>query len=460
MNRWRWPGSLRQRLLAATLVTLALALAGAHVLLTGLFHDHVVRQFDTALAQQLDQLTARLAFGAQGQPQVDPRSLSDPRWDRPYSGLYWQLDRLDADGRLHSGVLRSRSLWDTQLDLAPDALADGERHTHDSTGPQGHALRVVERSLQVPEQHTARWRLAVAVETDALREATDRFQQVLATSLLALGLLLALAALAQVAVGLAPLKAMQRALVQVREGRAERLLGRFPAEVQPLINDFNGVLDRHAQVVARARTQTGNLAHALKTPLSVLGNAAQQARGDGIGPLVAEQVQVAQRQIDWHLSRARMAAAQHLPGQRTPVQALLAGLVRVMKKLHAQRELAIVAGNIPESWAFAGEAQDLQEMLGNLLDNACRSAKRSVWVHVQRDGAWLRIVVDDDGPGIEAAQRDAVMQRGVRLDESRPGSGLGLSIVLELATLYGGALTLEKSEAGGLSARLSLPASA
>lgn len=460
MTWGRRAGSLRLRLLGATLVTLALALTGAHVWLGGLFRDHVLRQFDISLTQQLDQLTARLVLDAQGQPQIDPNRLTDPRWARPYSGLYWQLDAMGDDGQLRRGVLRSRSLWDAELRLEADALANGALHSHDSTGPQGETLRVVERSLQIAEQPQARWRLMVAADTREALAAVDDFNGVLAASLVALGLLLALAALAQVAVGLAPLRKLQGALQRVREGRAPRLEDRFPAEVQPLIDDFNGVLDRNAEVVARARTQAGNLAHALKTPLAVLENAARQSADPMLAPLVTEQVALAQRHIHWHLARARAAATGHLPGQRTPLAPLLDGLLRVMDKLHTARALDLDGGDVPADWAFAGEEQDLQEMLGNLLDNACRSARTAVRVRALREGAQLQIAVDDDGPGIAPEQRAAVLQRGVRLDESRPGSGLGLAIVVELATLYGGALTLDSSDLGGLSARLSLPAAA
>ena len=456
---WRWSGSLRLRLLGATLVTLALALAGAHSWLGGLFRDHVMRQFDATLVQQLDQLTARLAFDPQGQPLIDPQRLSDPRWARPYSGLYWQLDRLSDDGQTRRGLLRSRSLWDAELQLAADMLADGALHTHDSRGPQGERLRVVERSLVVADQPRARWRLMVAADTREALTAVDDFQGVLAASLAALGLLLALAALAQVTVGLAPLKTLQRSLQRVREGHAQRLEGRFPAEVQPLIDDFNGVLDRNAEVVARARTQAGNLAHALKTPLAVLENAASQPANPELGALVREQVALAHRHIHWHLARAR-AAAQQGGGQRTPLAPLLDTLLRVMDKLHADRALDLGLDPVPSDWAFAGEEQDLQEMLGNLLDNACRNARTAVQVQVQRTDGQLEIAVDDDGPGIAPEQRTAVLQRGVRLDESTPGSGLGLAIVVELAQLYGGTLALDTSAAGGLSARLRLPAAA
>ncbi len=456
----RLASSLRLRLLAATLVTLVIALAGSHVLLSGLFRDHVLRQFDAALVQQLDQLAARLEPDAQGEPRIDPRTLSDPRWEKPYSGLYWQVDRLASDGQAKVAVLRSRSLWDTQLALHDDALVDGALHTHEHAGPRGETLRVVERALRFDEAPQVRWRLAVAADSSAVTAAVAEFSGVLAMSLAALGVLLVLAALAQVGVGLSPLTNLQRALQRVRAGQAQRLEGEFPAELQPLVDDFNGVLDRNAEVVARARTQAGNLAHALKTPLAVLDNAARQSSEQELRTLVGEQVQVAQRHIDWHLARARVAATRQLPGQRTPLQPLVDQLLRVMGKLYAARELTLTADALPEGCAFAGEEQDLQEMLGNLLDNACRSARTAVRVQARRDGRLLHIVVEDDGPGIAPEARAAVLQRGVRLDESTPGSGLGLAIVLDLAQLYGGELALEESAGGGLRVQLALPAAA
>lgn len=444
-------GSLRLRLLAATLATLLLALAGAHWWLAGLFREHVLGQFDATLAEQLDQLTARLEFDAQGRPQLAARGMSDPRWDKPYSGLYWQVQPLDGGG----AVLRSRSLWDAELRLPADPLADGTLHRHRLAGPRGEALRVLERSLQAPEPAVSRWRLAVAGDLQATAAAADHFDGVLAASLAGLGLLLALAALAQVAVGLAPLRTMRAGLQRVREGRDPRLEGRFPAEVQPLIDDFNAVLERNAEVVARARAQAGNLAHALKTPLAVLGQAAGREGPSALAALVQEQVAAAERQLQWHLARARAAAAG--PGRRTPVEPVLSGLLRTMDKLHAARRLDLGADVAP-GLAFAGESQDLQEMLGNLLDNACRSARGAVMVSAARQGAQLQVTVEDDGPGIAPAQREAALQRGVRLDESRPGHGLGLAIVVELAGLYGGGLELGSAAAGGLSARLTLPA--
>ena len=461
MRRVRGAGSLRLRLLAATLAALVLALALAGLWLHGLFRDHVMRQFETTLLQQLNQLTARLDFDASGQPQIDPQGLSDPRWQQPYSGLYWQLDRMSADASARTGVLRSRSLWDTSLALAADPLADGAVHVHQAEGPRGARMLMLERTVRAAEQPGARWRLVVAGDLQETTLATQRFSGVLWASLAGLGLLLMLAALAQVAVGLAPLRSLQKALQAVRSGQTPRLQGQFPAEVQPLIDDFNQVLDRKAEVVTRARTQAGNLAHALKTPLTVMQQAAATAPpGDATALVVQEQVALARRHIDWHLARARAAAAQGQPGQRTPLQPVVAGLVRVMERLHAERGIRLHSGAVPEGWAFAGEEQDLQEMLGNLLDNACRWAESAVAVSVTRSGDTLQLNIDDDGPGISPEARAAALTRGTRLDESQPGSGLGLAIVGELAELYGGHVRLERAEGGGLSARLQLPAAA
>lgn len=459
MNRWGGTGSLRFRLLAATLAALSLALVLAGLLLAGLFRDHVMRQFESALTTQLDQLTARLELDASGQPQIDAQRLSDPRWQRPYSGLYWQLDQLSADGQTRAAVLRSRSLWDQRLELVADALADGSRHVHQASGPQNQPLLLVERTLRIGEAPSAGWRLVVAGDLAQTEQAVRDFNRSLALSLALLGLLLVLAALAQVTVGLAPLKALQRALNQVRDGQAPRLQGAFPDELQPLVQDFNTVLDRNAEATARARTQAGNLAHALKTPLAVMAQAAGDAsERSSLPALVAEQVAVAQRQLDWQLARARAAATQGLPGQRTALAPVLQGLLRVMGKVHAARHLQWHAPAPGGDALFAGESQDLQDMLGNLLDNAARWASREVAVTAQRNANELLITIEDDGPGIAPERRGAALTRGTRLDESAPGSGLGLHIVAELAGLYGGTLALDDSALGGLRVRLSLPA--
>ena len=268
---------------------------------------------------------------------------------------------------------------------------------------------------------------------------------------------LALAVLVQVVVGLAPLRRLRVALGRVRDGRSERLQGNFPVELMPLVEDFNGVLAHNGEVLRRARTQAGNLAHALKTPLSVLANAAH-GRQDEESRMITEQVEVARRQVDYHLARAQAAAVTHGAGARTLLAPVIAGLLRTMRRIHAERPLELQVGVMPEALAFRGEVQDLQEMLGNLLDNACKWATQRVELAAQRDGEMLRITIDDDGSGVAAAQRDAVLGRGVRADEQTPGSGLGLAIVDELARLYGGHVDLAASPLHGLRVTLSLPA--
>ena len=466
MSRTPWAASLRVRLLVATFVALALALVLSGMLLSQIFQVHVMQQQQTALTQQLDHLTARLEVDADGVPFIETHTLSDPLWQKPYSGLYWQLDRVSPAGVVQVGVLRSRSLWDISLQLRMDALAPGAIHRHEGHGPMQTQLMILERKVQLAEWPNADWRLIVATDLTATVAAAQSFKKVLASSLMVLFVLLALAAWAQVEVGLAPMRALQQGVLDVRHGRATRLAGTFPAEVQTLVEDFNAVLNHHAEVVQRARLQAGNLAHALKTPLTVLEQAAARTvdhASNELPALVVQQVAVSRRHIDWHLARARMAATQRLPGQRTAVGPVLCGIVGVLERVYSEKNIDIhTIATISEVY-FAGEEQDLQEMLGNLLDNACKWTRTQVQIQftqVGGDNASLQvnIQIDDDGPGIDAERRASALTRGIRLDQSVPGSGLGLAIVNDISDLYGGRLDLASSDLGGLRATLHLPA--
>ncbi len=457
------PWSLRWRLLAATFVATVAVAVLAGVWLSTLFRDEVARQFAAALRTQLDEVTARFELDAAGVPAVDAAALSDPRWHQPQSGLYWQVDEIGAQGSSR-GALRSRSLWDAQLDSPTDLLAGGQTHVHTLTGPDGAPLLALERTVQLGAGDATRWRLLVAADRRATAVAAAAFDRVLLLSLAVLVALLTAAAAAQTAVGLRPLQRLQRGLAELRAGRTQHLGGRFPREVQPLVDDFNAVLDSNAEIIARARVQAGDLAHALKTPLAALAQGAEAAHA---GPerlaelpvLVAEQVALARRQVDWQLSRARAAAARAVPGVRAEVAPIVAGLLRVMEHVHAERGLRIETALAP-GLAFAGEAQDLQEMLGNLLDNACKWARRTVQLSAAPvpDGTRLWLQVDDDGPGIDAAQRERALARGERLDQSAPGNGLGLAIVHDRVRLYGGTMMLDDAPRGGLRVVLELPA--
>ena len=448
--------SLRIRLLAGTLVWIVISILVAGWGLGQLFHQHVEAQFDVELKNHLDQLTAQLILDEQNQAQV--RLLpSDPRLNKPLSGLYWQIDRIPAaDEQPVKAVLRSRSLWDETLTVPADTPADGEIHQHRIEGPQGVALRVVERTVTI-DTHSLR--LMTAANESLMTVPVEDFKGHLWMALGILGMGLTLAALMQVFVGLAPLRSMQNALGRVRHGDARNMEGTFPNEIMPLVNEFNTVLAQNAEVVERARTQAGNLAHALKTPLSVLANAANapEKRDDDLARLVASQVDTVRKQVDYHLSRAQAAASVQVPGMRTAVEPVIRGLVRVMQRVYADRNLEFAVVSADVTLVFRGEEQDLQEMLGNLIDNASKWANSRIEIQARAEQERLTISVDDDGKGIVPDKRDTVLQRGVRVDQQVSGSGLGLAIVDDLARMYGGQLTLADSPLGGLRASLSLP---
>ncbi|WP_208852334.1 sensor histidine kinase [Roseomonas genomospecies 6] len=439
----RLTGSLRFRLLAGAAVWIALALALAGLVLSGLFRDHVARRFEAELTNHLDQLAALIELGPDGAP-VLRQPLSDPRFRRPLSGLYWQVGPGDAP------ILRSRSLWDEALPLPPDEVADGDIHRHSLSGPAGRQLSVLERAVTFPNG-TAPLRMAVAQDEGELRAVVADFNRVLWLSLGALALALIAAAVVQVSVGLRPLVRLRAELAAVRAGRKKRFGGDAPREVQPLLDDLNALLDHSEEVVGRARLQAGNLAHALKTNLAVLAN---EAEGEG----VVRQVAVMRRHIDHHMARARAAAARGLPGVATPVADSAGALARVLEKLQGGGRVTVTV-RVPREHVFAGEREDLDEMLGNLLDNACKWAASRVEVSSRLEaGGMLAVAVEDDGPGLPADRREAVLAPGVRLDESTPGSGLGLAVVRDVARLYGGDLRLGDSPLGGLRVELVLPA--
>lgn len=276
---------------------------------------------------------------------------------------------------------------------------------------------------------------------------------ILAIGLLATGLTFA-------HVGLSPVTRLRARLAAVRAGQDRRVAGRYPTEVQSLVDDLNALLDDREKSLARAQAHAGNLAHGLKTPLAVLGREASRATAAGQDELalaVTQQVERMRRQMDYHLAHARAAAAGAALGSRCVVAESVEALIRTLQRLYAERSLAIEAAVLPDH-AVRCQREDLDEMLGNLLDNACQWTRSRVRVASSVEHTSVRIVVEDDGSGIPADLLDAVLQRGVRADESAAGSGLGLAIVRDLAELYGGSIELDASPAGGLRATLKLPA--
>ena len=280
-----------------------------------------------------------------------------------------------------------------------------------------------------------------------------------AAILLLVALALIAVGFAQVRRGLSPFDELRRRLSRVRDGRSRRLEGSYPSEVAPLVNDLNALLEHREGIVARALAKAGDLAHGLKTPLAVLAQEAERAEAAGqheVAAAIGEQVERMRRQMDYHLAQARAAASGATPGAHCSVRESAEALARTLQRLHADRGLAI-AVEVPPDHSVRGEREDVDEMLGNLLDNACRFARSKVVIRSSRTGDRIVITVDDDGPGIAPNLRERVLQRGVRADEAGAGTGFGLAIVRDLAALYGGAIALESSPLAGLRARLELP---
>jgi signal transduction histidine kinase len=449
--------SLALRLfLSATAWTVVILLATG-MILSSIYREAVERSFDRRLGVYLRTLVADVAAPEQS-PDRNAPALGEPLFELPLSGWYWQVTR---QGGAKPDVRSSRSLWDSNLPALDDADvpadADDTRHGY-VIGPEDQRLRMVARNVDLGED--GRFLIAVAGDPQEIDDETRAFDHALLVTFGTLTLVLIFITMFQVRFGLAPLKRISESLAAIRAGAAERLEGSFPVEIEPLARETSALLDANREIVQRARTHVGNLAHALKTPLSVIVNEAGTREGDPFAAKVAEQAGIMHDQVTHHLERARLAARLKVVGSVTDVVPVVTALTRTMEKIYQRRGVAIDL-DAPAPVKFRGERQDLEEMVGNLVDNACKWAQMRVSVEVVPDTAvqpMVRIVVDDDGPGLNPAQRDQVARRGQRLDETKPGSGLGLSIVIELSTLYGGSLTLSTAPIGGLRAELVLPA--
>jgi signal transduction histidine kinase len=453
--------SLALRLFFSATAWIVVILAGMGLVLSSLYQDTVERSFDRRLDVYLRTLVSDLA--APDDPNEKfPQSLGEPMFELPLSGWYWQVTRTDRD---KPEVRTSRSLWDAKLPALDDTNSTqsptGTRSGY-IQGPEDQKLRILERPIDLGDDG----RFTVAVAGDALEidDEVKSFDRALFLTFAVLTIGLLLTTMFQVRFGLAPLARISASLKAIRAGTAERLEGEFPVEIAPLARETNALLDSNREIVDRARTHVGNLAHALKTPLSVIVNEAAARADDPLAVKVREQADVMRDQITRHLERARIAARATVIGTATEVPPVVTALARTMEKIHRDKVVAIAISAPPQA-RFRGERQDLEEMVGNLVDNACKWANSRVAIEVVPEPApphaetpKVRVIVDDDGPGLTPAEREQVAHRGERLDESKPGSGLGLSIVVELARLYGGGLTLGTAPIGGLRAELVLPA--
>ncbi|WP_454618094.1 ATP-binding protein [Bradyrhizobium cenepequi] len=451
--------SLATRLFLSATAWLVVILAITGFILSSVYRDATERAFDRRLNLYLRTLIAEVA--TPDEPADHQFQLGEPLFELPLSGWYWQILRTDVE----KGETRaSRSLWDKKLpkleDQGFELTAAGIRIGY-VDGPEGQTLRMVERPVDLGSD--GKFLVGVAGDASEIFDETRSFDYYLGGTFTALGIVLLLTTVFQVRFGLAPLKRISEAIADIRSGRAERLEGRFPVEIAPLARETNALIDANREIVERARTHVGNLAHAVKTPLSVIFNEASTHAADPFAAKVLEQAEVMRDQVAHHLERARIAARVTIVATVTEVAPVIEALRRTMEKIHRDRGITIELKADPSA-KFRGERQDLEEMAGNLVDNACKWAASLVFIEVLAEppaepgaGPRLRILVDDDGRGLSAAERAQVSRRGQRLDESKPGSGLGLSIVTDLAGLYGGSLSLRNAPIGGLRAELELP---
>ena len=454
------PRSLVARLISLASIWSVLLLVAMGVALTVFFHHAAISRFDQDLSDLANGLYAGAGVDASGQ--VTPPAVTDERAQRVYSGKYWQIADLPRGSR-PAALARSRSMWDQVLNVAPSALAMLQAHPgqavyYDTTGPAQNgreSLRAVAILAFLPG-HAPPVLFIAAENRTPLDRDVRRFGWTTAAAMLVLGVGLVGAVFVQVRVGLNPLFAMGREIAEVRKGRAQRLTRSYPSELAPLAGELNALLDHNQEVVERQRTHVGNLAHALKTPVSVLLTEAAGSPGP-LSAVVTRQAEAMRDQVEHHLRRARAAARAQGSGERTSVPEVLDEVVRTLERIFGARDISI-DWQAPDALCFLGERQDLQELAGNVLENACKFCRGRVLATAEPLGAGrLRLTVEDDGPGLPPDQRQAVLKRGERLDESAPGSGLGLSIVDELARAYGGALSLSASRLGGLRIELELP---
>jgi signal transduction histidine kinase len=429
------------------------------IALSTLYRHAVERAFDRRLDVYLRTLVADVASPEEGGEKF-PQSIGEPLFELPLSGWYWQVTRLDTKTpEVHS----SRSLWDSNLPRLPEghSASAAEYRQGYAQGPEEQNLRIVERNIDLGGD--GRYLISVAGDASEIDDETNSFDRAIGMTFAALTVALLLTTALQVRFGLAPLKRITDSLAEIRSGRAERLQGEFPVEIAPLARETNALIEANREIVERARTHVGNLAHALKTPLSVIVNEAAARGNDPLAHKVLEQTDIMRDQVARQLERARLAARSSVIGTLVEIPPVVTALARTMEKLYRARDIAIDV-DVPNDTRFRGEQQDLEEMIGNLVDNSCKWAQSRVAIEVLADQPAagdgkrrVRIIVDDDGPGLSPAEREQVSQRGQRLDETKPGSGLGLSIVIELAGLYGGVLTLGTAPIGGLRAELALP---
>jgi signal transduction histidine kinase len=440
--------SLTKRIIALSIFWIILALLATALLLGQFYRDHIEEHYDAHVFTHVEELVAAVRTGEDGRVGLH-REPTDPRFHRPDSGWYWEVLSEDQP------VVKSSSLADHQLDLS--GVVPDENHGIQTVyGPGGQKLRAHVVHVSYAQEPGSLTFVATAPEVQISDDVRDYASHVL-TSFLVLGIGLSVAVVMQVRVALKPLRAIRREISDIKAGTTARLSTDFPSDVQPLVDELNFLLDHNEMLLKRARNQLGDLAHAVKNPLTVIRNEARTMENKQ-GQLILEQTHIMASNIDHYLSRARIYGKKDAIGYRTSVRSVVDDIAYAVGHIYKHRDIDIKLLCVKDKW-FRGESQDLEEMAGNLLDNACKWAASTVQVSCESIDDRMQLVIEDDGPGIDEEHREDVMRRGRKLDQSQPGHGHGLGIVRDIARLYGGSLDLGRSETlGGLKATLDLPA--
>ena len=442
-------GSIAASLFWLSAAWLVLALVTTGILLTDLYS----RALDTTLTETLDFHVESLtgALLEVGDPQSPDIALADPRFERPRSGWYWIV-------REEDGALVNLSTSVVGIDLpGVNATADQFGRSSEITNdPFGTQLRMVERTVTLDGQT---YRITVAGNLTEILELVSDFRGQTFIVLGAVGVMLAAMSAFVARIALRPISRLSRAVESVREGDSAEVSGTYPTEIAPLAEEVNELLRSNTQIIERARNQVGNLAHGLKTPIAVLRNEAAARKG-ALADVVSSETEKMSNMVTTYLERARLAARTSVVGKKADATMIMLRLTRVMRKIHPDVTIAFQRPDASLPW-FRGDEADLEEMAGNLLDNACKWSKGQVGVRLSAErgdkGTYLLVRIDDNGPGLSEADAQKVLRRGVRLDEKTPGTGLGLDIVKELVDVYGGSLELKRSQLGGLLVELRLP---
>lgn len=446
--------SLKSRLIGAAVMWILVGMVTAGFVLSAVFREHVTTQFYDELFVHLDELQ-RLAHVDGDRAQID-HQLSDPRYDVSRSGFYWEIQK---DGQV---LARSTSLQGAMLKTPLDRVTDVGVHTHEINGPTGDLLVAERADWKSPDEKPVRY--IIGTDRRHLETVLASFNNTLVVALSILGATMSGAATVLIYFAMKPFAEMRTSLSRVRAGQSQQMLGAFPVEVQPLVEDLNVLLASSSELIQRARTQAGNLGHGLKTPLAILTDEAHKIADQGLeksANMILDQCRRMQTQVDFQITRARAVAMRAIPGTVASVPKAAGEVASALARLYRDRSIEI-ENSIVEDLQVACDFQDLNEMLANLVDNACKHAHSTVRLSAEHseDGRSVRIIVEDDGPGLPPEAFDVVFDIGQQWDSQKPGAGLGLAIVRDLARLYGGEVNLQSSKLGGLLAMLAVPQAA